>query len=421
MNEPMKVSIIKLDVVRGNVCISRRQILANNESADRAKIIETFSVGQVVTGICKSFTSFGAFFSIEHQGGSIDTMVHLQEITFSRIASPEDVLELSKPYQLKIIGIDKNKNQISSSIKALSPDPFDNMAEFEVGKDYPAVVKKVLEYGIFVEIKSGLSALCHQSELSWLRKNINPKTFAKVNDTIMVRICEIDQSKRRISVSHRLCLENPMEKFKKEVKIGSIILNSEITGINDYAFFCRLGKYSIEAMCHMNDIAFLGNPEDELRKFKKNQIIEKLKVLEINLEESKVRVSLREAVSEDPMKFYDKLKEGDVLTCRVVSTDNKGITVKPDGCQIKTFIKKSNLALSPSDQRQGRWIIGDKVDVLLEKKEKRKISLSIRALEEKLNAEALKNYGSSDSGKSLPFAKLFDKITKSNKKKNEEK
>ena len=403
-NEPMKVSIIKLDRVRGNVCISRRQIISANENADKAKLIEAFSIGQVVTGICKSFTTFGAFFSIEDS--AIDTMVHLQEITYSRISSCDEVLEINKKYSLKIIGIDKIKSQISSSIKALSPDPFDNMGEFEVGKDYPAVVKKVFEYGLFVELKSGLSALCHQTELGFSRKNINPKTFAKVNDTIKVRICEIDQTKRRISVSHRLTLENPWEKLKKEVKIGEIISNCEITGITDYAFFAKLGKYPVEAMVHAGDLTFLGNPDEELKKFKKNQKIEKLKVLEIDVENFKVRASLREAISEDPYKFYEKLSEGDILTCRVVATDSKGITVKPDGCLIQTFIKKSQLASSPSDQRSGRWTLNDKVDVLLEKKDKRKVSLSIRALEEKLNAEALKKYGNEHSGRSLPFAKL---------------
>tara|TARA_B100001173_G_scaffold296720_1_gene292695 strand:- start:809 stop:2551 length:1743 start_codon:yes stop_codon:yes gene_type:complete len=416
-NEPMKVSIIKLDRVRGNVCISRRQIISANENADKAKIIESFSEGQIINATCKSFTNFGAFFSIEDS--AIDTMVHLQEITYSRISSPDEVLEVNKSYKLKIIGIDKTKNQISSSIKALSPDPFDNMGEFVVGKDYPAVVKKVLEYGIFVEIKAGLSALCHQSELGYNPRKINPKTFAKINDTIMVRICEIDTVKRRISVSHRLTQENPWEKLKKEVKIGSIISNCEITGITEYAFFAKLGKYPIEAMVHAGDITFLGNAEEELKKFKKNEIIEKLKILEIDVENSKVRASLREAISEDPYKFYEKLSEGDVLTCRVVATDSKGITVKPDGCQIPTFIKKSQLASSPTDQRSGRWTLNDKIDVLLEKKDRRKVSLSIRALEEKLNAEALKKYGAEHSGRSLPFANLAE-LSKNQKDETEE-
>ena len=313
--------------------------------------------------------------------------------------------------------------QISTSLKALAPNPFDNIAEFEVGKDYPAIIKKILDYGIFVEIAgSGLSALCHQTQLSHLKSNINPKSFAKVNDKIQVRITEIDKEKKRIAVSHKLTTENPWLKFKKEVKVGSNI-NAEVRAINEYALFVKLGDYPLEAFLHCNDLSFLNKPEDELKLYKKGDKLEKVKVLECDVENQKIRVSLREAISEDPFKFYDNYKENDVLTCRVVSIDSKGITVKPEGSKIETFIKKSKLATSASDQRSGRWTVGDRLDCLLEKKDKRKVYLSIRALEEKLNADALKKYGDSGSGKSLPFASLSktisDQIGKKKDKKTE--
>ena len=415
MNEPMKMAIIKLDKIRGNACVSRRQIISSNKKEDRAKIIAKYSVNDILEDcVCKSITSFGAFFEIN--GGEIDSLTHLQELSYSRINSADEILEVGKKYRLKVIAIDAEKMQISTSIKALSPDPFDNMAEFVVGKDYIGIVKKILDYGIFVELKSGLSALCHQSEISFLKKNINPKTFAKVNDKIKVRITDIDLDKRRIAVSHKLTTENPWEKFKKEVSAGSII-SGEIIGTNEYAIFVKLDKYYLEAFLHSNDLHFLNNPEEEIKKYKKGEKFEKLKVLEVDPENQKIRVSLREAISEDPFKFYENYKEGDVLTCKVVSIENKGLSVKPEGCEIETFIKKSQLAISPGDQRPGRWTQGDRVDCLLEKKNKKSISLSIRALDEKLNADALEKYGDSGSGKSLPFASLSDKIDK--KKKSE--
>ncbi len=415
MNEPMKLAIIKLDKIRGNACVSRRQIVSISKKEDRAKIIGKYKVGDVLEDcVCKSITSFGAFFEVN--GGELDTLTHLQELSYSRINSADEILEVGKKYRLKIIAIDIEKMQISTSIKALSPDPFDNMAEFVVGKDYIGIVKKILDYGIFVELKSGLSALCHQSEISYLKKNINPKTFAKVNDKIKIRITDIDLEKRRIAVSHKLTIENPWEKFKKEIEIGSL-LSGEIVGTNDYALFVKLEKYLIEAFLHSNDLSYLSNPEEEIKKFKKGDKLEKLKILEIDPENQKIRVSLREAISKDPFKFYDNYKEGDVLTCKVVSIENKGLSVKPEGCEIETFIKKSQLAISPSDQRPGRWTQGDRIDCLLEKKSKKLISLSIRALDEKLNADALEKYGDSGSGKSLPFASLSDKI---DKKKNSE-
>ncbi len=415
MNEPMKLAIIKLDKIRGNACVSRRQIVSISKKEDRAKVIEKYKVGDVLENCtCKSITSFGAFFEIN--GGELDTLTHLQELSYSRINSADEILEVGKKYRLKIIAIDAEKMQISTSIKALSPDPFDNMAEFVVGKDYTGIVKKILDYGIFVELKSGLSALCHQSEISYLKKNINPKTFAKVNDKIRIRITDIDLEKRRIAVSHKLTTENPWEKFKKEVSIGSLI-SGEVIGTNDYALFVKLEKYLIEAFLHSNDLSYLSNPEEEIKKYKKGEKFEKLKVVEVDPENQKIRVSLREAISEDPYKFYENYKEGDVLTCKVVSIENKGLSVKPEGCEIETFIKKSQLAISPADQRPGRWTLGDRIDCLLEKKNKKSISLSIRALDEKLNADALEKYGDSGSGKSLPFASLSDKIDK--KKKSE--
>ena len=275
----------------------------------------------------------------------------------------------------------------------------------------------MLDYGIFVELKSGLSALCHQTELSHKKKNVNPKSFAKVNDKLKVRIVEIDKDKRRISVSHKLTTENPWETFKSKVPVGSII-DGVVTGKNDYALFVKLGDYDIEGFLHQGDLDFLKNPEEQLKLYKKGDKFEKLKVLECDIENHKLRISLREAISQDPYKFFDsyKVKET-VLTTKVVSIDPKGITVKPEGSEIEIFIKKNQLASSPPDQRPGRWNVGDRVDTLLEKKEKRKISLSIKALEEKQNADALEKYGEVGSGKSLPFASLGDSLKK--KKKSE--
>lgn len=415
MNTEIKAKIIKIDSARGNLCTSRKAMQAEAVASDKKEIFSKYKIGDVLENcVCKNIASFGAFFEVN--GGEFDCLTHLQELSYSRISSPDEILEVGKKYKLKIINIDLQKMQIGTSIKALSPDPFDNISEFEVGKDYDAVVKKALDYGLFVELRSGLSALCHSSELSYLKKNINPKSFAKVNDIIKVRITEIDTKLKRIAVSHRLTNENPWQKFSNEFPLGSII-DGKVTNKNEYALFVKLGKYEIEGFLHCNDLDYIKKPEEELNVYKKGHSFEKLKIVECDIENQKIRVSLREAISEDPFKYYDNFKEGDVLTCKVTSIDTKGIYVKPEGCLLENFIKKTQLASSPSDQRPGRWTSGDRVDCLLEKKDKRKVLLSIRALEEKLNADALKKYGDSGSGKSLPFASLSDEINKKNKDK----
>ncbi len=418
MNTEIQAKIIKLDPIRGNLCTSHKAVKVEERAADKKEIFSKIKSGTIVTGIPKNIASFGVFFEIvdSDSGSTYDSLCHLQELSYSRISSPDEIIELGKSYQLKIIGVDLDKMQISTSIKAMSPDPFDNIAEFEAGKDYSAICKRILDYGIFVELREGLNALCHSSELSHSKKNVNPIKFAKVNDKLLVRITEIDKIKRRIAVSHKLTTENPYEKFKKEVDLGSII-SGVVVGCNEYALFVRLGEYSVEGFLHRNHLSFLGKPEENLKSFKKGDKLEKLKLLECDVENQKIQVSLREAISTDPFKFYDKFTVGDILTCIVLSSDQKGITVRPEGSELEAFIKKSQLSTEKNSQRTGRWNVGDRVDTLLEKKENKKISLSIRALEEKLNAEALKKYGEKglSSGKSLPFASLSDKLEKKRK------
>ncbi len=419
MNTEVEAKIIKIDTIRGNLCTSRRAVKSEQKFASKKEIFSKIKINSIVTGRAKNIASFGVFFEIidEETGSVWDSLCHLMELSYSRINSADEVVEIGKSYKLKVIGVDLEKMQVSTSIRALSPDPFNNISEFSVGKDYFGICKKILDYGIFVELRDSLSGLCHQSELSWSKKNINPKKLFSENDRILVRITEIDLEKRRIACSHRLTTENPYEKFKKEVKIGSVISGSfEITSTNDYALFVKLGDYSIESFLHSNNISFKGEPAENLKLYKKGDTLEKLQVLECDVENQRIQVSLKDAIETDPHKFYDQFSVGDVLTCKIISSDKKGIVVRPEGSETDIFISKKNLSAEASSQRVERWIVGDRLDAMLVKKLKRSVSLSIKALEEKMNSEALKKYGSEGlySGKSLPFASL-DKIVKKKK------
>ena len=259
MNKELTAKIIKCDNIRGNLCTSRKAVEAEVSTKDKKEILSKYKVGDILENcVCKNIASFGAFF--ECDGGAFDSLCHLQELSFSRINSPDEVLEVGKSYRLKIIGIDNEKNQISTSIKALSPDPFDSIQEFEVGKDYDAIVQKVLDYGLFVELKSGLSALCHSSELSYTKKNINPKSFAKIKDKIKVRIVEIDKDKRRIAVSHKLTTENPWEKFKSQVPTDGLV-GGVVTGKNEYALFVKIENYNSQLIIDLPTRAALGRED----------------------------------------------------------------------------------------------------------------------------------------------------------------
>ncbi len=214
-----KFAIIKLDKLRGNACVSRRQIVSTNKREDKAKIIEKFNVGDIVKdAVVKGYSSFGCFFEVNNE---IDVLVHLQEISYSRVNHPDEIFNIGEKHDLKVISIDKEKLQIGCSIKQLSPDPFEHISNYEIGKKYKVNVDKITDYGCFCSLEPGLSTLLHSSEMSWTKRNITPKKLFKVGDKIDCIITEIDKEKRRIAISHKLTLENPYESFMNKYPEGS--------------------------------------------------------------------------------------------------------------------------------------------------------------------------------------------------------
>ncbi len=232
MGVEQKFAIIKLDKIRGNACVSRRQIVSSNKREDKAKIIEKFSVGDVIKdAVVKGYSSFGCFFEVNNE---IDVLVHLQEISYSRVNHPDEIFNVGEKHNLKVISIDKEKLQIGCSIKQLSPDPFEHIGNYEIGQKYKVKVDKITDYGCFCSLEPGLSTLLHSSEMSWTKRNVVPKKLFKVGDMIDCVITEIDKEKRRIAISHKLTLDNPYQLFTNKFPIGSEI-NGIVTSINEYA------------------------------------------------------------------------------------------------------------------------------------------------------------------------------------------
>ena len=411
-----KFAIIKLDKIRGNACVSRRQIVSSNKKEDKAKIVEKFKVGDIIKdAIVKGYSSFGCFFEVNNE---IDVLVHLQEISYSRVNHPDEIFNIGEKHDLKVISIDKEKLQIGCSIKQLSPDPFEHISNYEQGKKYKVKVVKIADYGCFCELEPGLSTLLHSSEISWTKKNISAKKIFKVGDLIDCIITEIDKEKRRVAISHRLTIENPYTSLKNKYPVGSNI-EGAVTSSNEYAVYVKLGNYDVDGFLHANDLSYTGKPEEELKKYKKG-IKLKVKILEINKEESKVRVGLKQ-LEKDPFDLFKGKKINDTITIQVISSDNKGLMVKPEGSDLQLLIKKSQIAVSSTDARPSRFVGGERIDAAIAELnfDKRKISLSIKLLEELQNKEAVSKFSSPLSGKNLPFSSLFDKLKK-NKENSEE-
>jgi len=413
MNEPQKFALIKLDKTRGNACVSRREIISSFKKEDKAKIIEKFNVGDIIKGAeVKGYSSFGCFFNVNNE---IDVLVHLQEISYSRINHPDEIFNIGEKHDLKVISIDKEKLQIGCSVKQLLPDPFENIENYKIGSQYKVKVVKLMDFGAFCELQPGLTTLLHTSELSWTKKNVSAKKMFKIGDEINCVITEIDLEKRRIAISHRLTTDNPYEQFEKNHPVGSEV-EGTVSSKNEYSIFVKIKDLDIDAFLHCNDLTYLNNGEEELAKYKKEDPI-KVKVLEIKPAEQKIRVGLKQTQA-DPFDWFNDKKENDIITVKIISTDNKGLTVRPDGCEMDFIIKKSQIAINAADARTSRFTGGEKVDVAIQELDmkKRKATLSMRLLEEIEKKEALDKYGSEGSGKNLPFSSLSEDLKKKEKK-----
>jgi len=413
MYEPQKFALIKLDKIRGNACVSRRQIISSSKKEDKAKIIEKYKVGDVIkNAIVKGYSNFGCFFDVNSE---LDVLVHLQEISYSRVNHPDEIFNIGEKHDLLVISVDKEKLQVGCSIKQLSPDPFEHISNYELNKKYKVKVVKLMDFGAFCELEPGLSTLLHSSELSWSKKNPSTKKMFKIGDEIDCVITEIDKEKRRVAISHKLTKENPYEIMEKNHPVGSEV-EGVVSSMNEYAIYLKINGLDIDSFLHCNDLTYNNNGEEELKKYKKGDKL-KVKVLEIKKDQQKIRVGLRQTKA-DPFEWFKGKKVNDTITVKVISSNNKALKVKPEGCELDFIIKKSQIAINPADARPSRFVGSERIDVSISELdfEKRKASLSIKLLEELKNKEAVSKFSSPLSGKNLPFSSLSDKLKKKEKK-----
>ena len=412
MNEPQKFALIKLDKIRGNACVSRRQIISSYKKEDKAKIVAKYKVGDVIkNAIVKGYSSFGCFFDVNSE---LDVLVHLQEISYSRVNHPDEIFNIGEKHDLLVISVDKEKLQVGCSIKQLLPDPFERISNYELNKPYKVKVVKLMDFGAFCELEPGLNTLLHSSELNWTKKNPSAKSMFKKGDVIDCVITEIDKEKRRVSISHRLTKENPYETLEKKYPVGSEV-EGVVNAINEYAIYLKIDDLEIDAFLHCNDLSYAENTEEELKKYNKGDKL-KVKILEIRKDQQKVRVGLRQTKS-DPLDWFKDKKINEAITVKIISSNNKGLTVRPEGCELDFVIKKSQIAINAADARPSRFVGSERIDAAIAELDlsKRKVTLSIKLLEQLQNKEAVSKFSSPLSGKNLPFSSLSDKLEKKEK------
>ena len=393
MKVPQTFECVKLDKKRGNIVLSRRAVIEKIRDKDKNKIISKLKEGDIVQGVVKNLTDWGVFIDLN----GVDALLHITDISWSRINKPSELLSLGQSIKVKITKIEPVKLKISVSIKHLSEDPYKKtISKYKIGEKYPAIVTKVQDYGCFAKLEEGLEGLIHQTELSWTKKNIHPGKILSTSQKIDVELLEIDLEKRRLSLSYKNTLLNPWTKFIKEHKVGDKY-EGTVKNITDYGLFVAIKDTEFDGLIHYKDLSWTES-ESELQKYRKNQTV-KFKILEINEESEKIRLGIKQ-LQNDPFEFFMKKKLSDIVTAIVQSSAQNGVYVNVGNNNLNILIKKNQLAKEPENQRPARFVKGDKLDAVITEldKNKRKVTLSIKALEEKLTKEAVKKYGSKDSG-----------------------
>jgi len=413
MNVPQKFLCVKLDKVRGNIVVSRKAILAKTRQKELEGILSKIKEGDIVDAQVKSILDWGAFLDLN----GADALLHVTDLSYSRVNKPSDLLSIGQSIKVKIIKIDSETKRISCGVKQMHPDPYENLEKkYKVGKIYDGTVTKVVDYGAFVKLEEGLEGLVHQSCLSWTKKNIHPSKILSSSQKIKVKVIELDTEKRRISLSYKDTLENPWAAFTKKYSTGSVV-NTKIKNIADFALFVSIENSEFDGMIHQNDISW-NQSDENLKKFKKNESV-KAKILEVDTEKEKIRLGIKQ-LEKDPFDFFLKKKNNEIVTATVREVLKNGIKVSVGSDKnLLITIKKNQLAKEIEDCRPEIFTKGNKVDCMIVDldKEKRKVGLSIKELEKHNEKVAIKKYGKDGTSSGRVLGDILGKVFSSKKKK----
>ena len=387
--------ILKMDRRRGNIVVSRRSVLEESRAEAKAELVSTMEEGQILEGIIKNITDYGAFVDL----GEVDGLLHVTDISWKRISHPTEALSIGQKVKVQVIKFNSDTQRISLGMKQLEEDPWEiAQNKYNVDDKFTGRVTNITDYGAFVELESGIEGLVHVSEMSWTKKNMQPGKIVSTSEEVEVKVLEIDSEKRRISLGMKQCKPNPWLDLQKNYKIGTEV-EGEVKSITEFGLFIGLPG-EMDGLIHLSDLDWNSSGEDLISNFKKGDMV-KAKLLEIDIEKERVSLGIKQ-LTQDPMADNNKLKKGNVVTSVIKSITEKGLHVEiSEG--VNGFVKKSELSKERSDQRVDRFAVDEKIDsrILSVDSKSREISLSIKALQVAEEKQALKDYGSVDSGASL--------------------
>ena len=396
MGTPQPFQILKMDRRRGNIVVSRRAVLEDSRAEARSELVANLQEGQVLQGVIKNITDYGAFVDL----GGVDGLLHVTDISWKRINHPSEALQVGESVQVKVIKFNDETQRISLGIKQLTEDPWLKVIDrFPVGSKMNGVVTNITDYGSFVELEDGIEGLVHVSEMSWTKKNVHPGKIVSTSEKVEVVVLEIDVQKRRISLGIKQCIVNPWEVYKNNNKIGDTV-EGEIRNITEFGLFIGLSD-DIDGLVHLSDLSWDGNGDELIKNFIKGNLV-KAKILDIDIEKERISLGIKQLTEDLALTEIDNIRKGSTVTCTIAAISDAGLDVTVSD-NIKGFIKKNDLARERADQKTDRYGVGDKIDATVTNidKKQRKINLSIKAREIEEEKKAMAEFGSSDSGASL--------------------
>jgi len=400
MNVPQPFQILKMDRRRGNIVVSRRTVLEETRAEQRQELVQNLEEGQVIDGVVKNITDYGAFVDL----GGIDGLLHVTDIAWRRVNHPTEVLNIGQQVKVKIIKINHETHRISLGMKQLQDDPWQGIeAKYPVNAKFKGRVTNITDYGAFVELEPGIEGLIHVSEMSWTKKNVHPGKIVSTSQEVEVQVLEVDPVKRRISLGLKQTMRNPWEVFIDKYPPGTTV-EGEVKNKTEFGLFLGLDG-DVDGMVHLSDLDWKRPGEQVIEEYKKGDKI-RAQVLDVDVEKERISLGIKQ-LQGDPFATTEgaagDIKKGAVVTCEVTEVKEGGLEVKIVGTDLTTFIKRAELARDRGEQRPERFAVGQKVDARVIQFDRRahKVQVSIKALEVAEEKEAIAQYGSSDSGATL--------------------
>ena len=399
MNTPQPFQILKMDKRRGNIVVSRRVVLEETRAEQRHEIVQSLEEGQIIEGVVKNITDYGAFVDL----GGIDGLLHVTDMAWRRVNHPTEILSIGQSVKVQVIRVNQETHRISLGMKQLQSDPWEGIeAKYPIDARFTGRVTNITDYGAFVELEPGIEGLIHVSEMSWTKKNVHPGKIVATSQEVTVMILEVDAAKRRISLGLKQVMDNPWEAFLEQNPPGTTV-EGEVKNKTEFGLFIGLDS-DIDGMVHLSDLDWNRPGEEVMDDYNKGDTV-KAVVLEVDPEKERISLGIKQLGS-DP--FTDaaegsEVRRGAIVTCEVLEVKEAGLEVAIVGTELTTFMRRSELARERNDQQPSRFSVGDKFDARITQfdRKARRVAVSIKALEIAEEKEAVEQYGSTDSGASL--------------------